>query len=98
LSLEAIMKAIELNAAAIEIEQTGVLLGPAGRQDLPRVVSAARFKTSGSAPAKRTARRDDRVSRRLSRRLPERSLSKRYLADVAAFASLKRPAPPARMN
>src|SRR4029079_8801864 len=52
LSLEAIMKAIDLNGAAIEMNKLAFSWGRLAAHDLQRVVSAARFKSSGAAPVK----------------------------------------------
>ena len=57
LSLEAIQKAIELNGAAIEMNRTAFAWGRLAAHDLPRVVSAARFKSSGLCLRRRRWRR-----------------------------------------
>ena len=74
LSLEAIMKAIDLNGAAIEMNKLAFSWGRLAAHDLQRVVSAARFKSSGAAPVKRTL--DETIAHpcRLPDRLPERGL------------------------
>ena len=54
LSLEAIMKAIDLNGAAIDMNKLAFSWGRLAAHDLQRVISAARFKNSGAQPVKRT--------------------------------------------
>ena len=56
LSLEAIMKAIELNGAAIEMNKLAFSWGRLAAHDLQRVVSAARFKNSGVGAGQAHAR------------------------------------------
>src|SRR5207237_1092403 len=53
LSLEAIMKAIDLNGAAIEMNKLAFSWGRLAAHDLQRVVSAERFESSDAAPAQR---------------------------------------------
>ena len=88
LSLEAIMKAIELNAAAIEMNRLAFSWGRLAAHDLQRVVSAARFKTSGAAPVEADARRDHRVPRRFprptTRTRPIRNATSREVERVRA--------------
>ena len=74
LSLEAIMKAIDLNGAAIEMNKLGFLLGPARRPRPAARVTAARFKNSGAAPVKRTLDESIAVPRQVPDRISERGL------------------------
>ena len=82
LSLEAIMKAIELNGAAIEMNRLAFSWGRLAAHDLQRVVSAARFKNSGAAPAKRTL--DESIAFRAGflTDYQNEAYSKHYLAEV----------------
>ena len=82
LSLEAIQKAIELNGAAIEMNRTAFAWGRLAAHDLPRVVSAARFKSSGNAPVRKTL--DETIAFRANflTDYQDEAYSKRYLADV----------------
>ncbi len=82
LSLEAIMKAIELNGAAIEMNKLAFSWGRLAAHDLQRVVSAARFKNSGSAQVKRTL--DEAVTFRAKflADYQNEAYSARYLAQV----------------
>jgi indolepyruvate ferredoxin oxidoreductase len=83
LSLEAIMKAIELNNAAIEMNKLAFSWGRLAAHDLARVVSAARFKNSGSAPVKRTL--DELIAFRAGflADYQNAAYAERYRADVA---------------
>jgi indolepyruvate ferredoxin oxidoreductase len=87
LSLEAIMKAIELNAAAIEMNRLAFSWGRLAAHDLPRVVSAARFKASGATPTKRTL--DETIAFRAGflTDYQNEAYSKRYLAEVERVRS-----------
>ena len=82
LSLEAIQKAIELNGAAIEMNRTAFAWGRLAAHDLPRVVSAARFKSSGTTPVRKTL--DETIAFRANflTDYQDEAYSKRYLADV----------------
>jgi indolepyruvate ferredoxin oxidoreductase len=82
LSLEAILKAIELNGAAIEMNRLAFSWGRLAAHDLPRVVSAARFKSSGSTPAKRTLDEMIAFRARFLTDYQNEAYAKRYLADV----------------
>ncbi|MFL6791666.1 MAG: DUF6537 domain-containing protein, partial [Bradyrhizobium sp.] len=82
LSLEAIMKAIELNGAAIEMNRLAFSWGRLAAHDLPRVVSAARFKASGSAPTKRTLDEMIAFRARFLTDYQNEAHGKRYLAEV----------------
>ena len=82
LSLEAILKAIELNGAAIEMNRLAFSWGRLAAHDLPRVVSAARFKSSGSVPAKRTGEETIAFRARFLTDYQDEAYAKRYLADV----------------
>ena len=74
LSLEAIMKAIDLNGAAIDMNKLAFSWGRLAAHDLQRVISAARFKNSGAQPAKRTLDESIAFRAELPDRLPERGL------------------------
>ena len=82
LSLEAILKAIELNGAAIEMNRLAFSWGRLAAHDLPRVVSAARFKSSGSVPAKPTGDETIAFRARFLTDYQDEAYAKRYLADV----------------
>ncbi len=85
LSLEAIMKAIELNGAAIEMNKTGVLVGPARRaRSAARRHALPRFKSSGAALAKRTLDESIAFRAKFLTEYRDEAYSKRYLAEVAA--------------
>ncbi len=90
LSLDAILKAIELNGAAIEMNKTALSWGRLAAHDLPRVVSAARFKSGGATPAKRTL--DETISYRAKflTDYQDEAYAKRYLADVALVRAAER--------
>ena len=94
LSLEAIMKAIELNGAAIEMNRLAFSWGRLAAHDLPRVVSAARFKSSGAAPAKRTL--DETIAFRAGflTDYQNEAYSKRYLAEVERVRAAEAKASP----
>jgi indolepyruvate ferredoxin oxidoreductase len=83
LSLEAIMRAIELNGAAVEMNKQAFSWGRLAAHDLPRVVSAARFKKHASAPVKRSL--DEMIAFRAKflADYQDEAYSKRFLADVA---------------
>jgi len=82
LSLEAIMKAIDLNGAAIDMNKLAFSWGRLAAHDLQRVVTAARFKNSGAAPVKRTL--DESIAFRASflGDYQNEAYSKRYLGEV----------------
>ena len=82
LSLEAIMKAIDLNGAAIEMNRLAFSWGRLAAHDLQRVVSAARFKNSGSAPAKRTLEESIAFRASFLTDYQDETYSARYLAQV----------------
>ncbi|MBR0751369.1 indolepyruvate ferredoxin oxidoreductase family protein [Bradyrhizobium jicamae] len=82
LSLEAIMKAIELNGAAIEMNRLAFSWGRLAAHDLPRVVSAARFKSAGQAPAKRSLDETIAFRTKFLTDYQDEAYAKRYLADV----------------
>jgi indolepyruvate ferredoxin oxidoreductase len=82
LSLAAIMKAIDLNGAAIEMNKLAFSWGRLAAHDLPRVVSAARFRSSGAAPAKRTLDESIAFRARFLTDYQDEAYSKRYLAEV----------------
>jgi indolepyruvate ferredoxin oxidoreductase len=83
LSLEALMKAIELNGAAIEMNKMAFSWGRLAAHDLARVVSAARFKTSSAAPARRTLEETIAFRAKFLADYQDEAYSQRYLADVA---------------
>jgi indolepyruvate ferredoxin oxidoreductase len=82
LSLEAIMKAIELNGAAIEMNRLAFSWGRLAAHDLQRVVTAARFKNSGAAPVKRTLDESIAFRAKFLTEYQNEAYSKRYLAEV----------------
>ena len=82
LSLEAIMKAIELNGAAIDMNKLAFSWGRLAAHDLQRVVTAARFKNSGAAPAKRTPDESIAFRAKFLTEYQNEAYSKRYLAEV----------------
>jgi indolepyruvate ferredoxin oxidoreductase len=82
LSLEAIMKAIDLNGAAIEMNKLAFSWGRLAAHDLQRVVSAARFKSSGAAPVKRTLDESIVFRAKFLTDYQNETYSKRYLAEV----------------
>ena len=82
LSLEAIMKAIDLNGAAIEMNKLAFSWGRLAAHDLQRVVSAARFKNSGAAPVKRTLDESIAFRAKFLTEYQNEAYSKRYLAEV----------------
>jgi len=83
LSLEAIMKAIDLNGAAIDMNKLAFSWGRLAAHDLQRVISAARFRNSGAQPAKRTL--DESIAFRANflTDYQNEAYSKRYLSEVA---------------
>jgi indolepyruvate ferredoxin oxidoreductase len=82
LSLEAIMKAIELNGAAVNMNRLAFSWGRLAAHDLQHVVTTARFKPDGTAPLKRTL--DEIIAFRAGflTDYQNEAYSKRYLADV----------------
>src|SRR3954467_1516753 len=82
LSLEAIMKAIDLNGAAIEMNKLAFSWGRLAAHDLQRVVSAARFKNSGAAPVKRTLDESIAFRAKFLTDYQNEAYSKRYLSEV----------------
>src|SRR3954464_9607616 len=94
LSLEAIMKAIDLNGAAIEMNKLAFSWGRLAAHDLPRVVSAARFKNSGAQPAKRTLDESIAFRAKFLADYQNEVYSKRYLADVERVRAAEAKAAP----
>jgi indolepyruvate ferredoxin oxidoreductase len=94
LSLEAIMKAIDLNGAAIEMNKLAFSWGRLAAHDLQRVVSAARFKSSGAAPAKRTLDESIAFRAKFLTEYQNEAYSKRYLAEVERVRSAEAKAAP----
>jgi indolepyruvate ferredoxin oxidoreductase len=82
LSLEAIMKAIDLNGAAIDMNKLAFSWGRLAAHDLQRVVTAARFKNSGAAPVKRTLDESIAFRAKFLTEYQNEAYSKRYLAEV----------------
>jgi indolepyruvate ferredoxin oxidoreductase len=82
LSLDAIMKAIDLNGAAIEMNRLAFSWGRLAAHDLQRVVSAARFKSSGAAPARRTLDESIAFRAKFLTEYQNEAYSKHYLAEV----------------
>ena len=82
LSLEAIMKAIELNGAAIEMNRLAFSWGRLAAHDLPRVVTAARFKNSSATQVKRTLEEMTAFRADFLTDYQDQAYSRRYLADV----------------
>jgi indolepyruvate ferredoxin oxidoreductase len=94
LSLEAIMKAIDLNGAAIEMNKLAFSWGRLAAHDLQRVISAARFRNSGAQPAKRTL--DESIAFRANflTDYQNEAYSKRYLSEVARVRAAEAKAAP----
>ena len=94
LSLEAIQKAIELNGAAIEMNTLAFAWGRLAAHDLQRVVTAARFKSSGAAPAKKTL--DETIAFRAEflTDYQDEAYANRYLADVERVRAAEAKAAP----
>jgi indolepyruvate ferredoxin oxidoreductase len=82
LKLEALMKAVELNGAAIEMNKQAFSWGRLAAHDLPRVVSAAGFK--GAGPSEPTRTLDETIAFRADwlRDYQDEAYANRYLADV----------------
>ena len=74
LSLEAIMKAIDLNGAAIEMNKLAFSWGRLAAHDLQRVDQRRALQEFGRAACQAHARREHRVPRQVPDRLPERGL------------------------
>ena len=94
LSLEAIMKAIDLNGAAIEMNKLAFSWGRLAAHDLQRVVTAARFKNSGSAPARRTLEESIAFRAGFLTDYQNEAYSKRYLAEVERISAAEAKAAP----
>ena len=82
LSLEAIMKAIDLNGAAIDMNKLAFSWGRLAAHDLQRVISAARFRNSGAQPAKRTLDESIAFRAKFLTDYQDEAYSKRYLSEV----------------
>ena len=82
LSLEAIMKAIELNGAAIEMNKLAFSWGRLAAHDLPRVRSA-RLQEPGAAPVKRTLDESIAFRAKFLTDYQNEAYAERYLAEVA---------------
>ncbi|MFN5719812.1 MAG: DUF6537 domain-containing protein, partial [Bradyrhizobium sp.] len=94
LSLEAILKAIELNGAAIEMNKTAFSWGRLAAHDLQRVVSAARFKNAGAALAKKTLDEAIAFRAKFLTDYQDAAYAKRYLDDVARVRAAEAAAAP----
>src|SRR5882672_10474503 len=94
LSLEAIMKAIDLNGAAIEMNKLAFSWGRLAAHDLQRVVTAARFKSSGAAPVKRTLDESIAFRAKFLTDYQNEVYSKRYLAEVERVRAAEAKASP----
>ncbi|MGX9431461.1 MULTISPECIES: indolepyruvate ferredoxin oxidoreductase family protein [Bradyrhizobium] len=94
MSLEALMKAIELNGAAVEMNKMAFSWGRLAAHDLARVVSAARFKTSSAAPARRTLDETIAFRAKFLTDYQDEAYSQRYLADVARVRAAETAAAP----
>ncbi|VIO70683.1 hypothetical protein CI1B_33370 [Bradyrhizobium ivorense] len=94
LSLQAILRAIELNGAAIEMNKTAFSWGRLAAHDLPRVVSAARFKSAGAAPAKRTLDEAIAFRAKFLTDYQDEAYAKRFLDDVARVRAAESAAAP----
>ncbi|WP_176539891.1 indolepyruvate ferredoxin oxidoreductase family protein [Bradyrhizobium septentrionale] len=94
LSLDAILKAIELNGAAIEMNKTAFSWGRLAAHDLQRVVSAARFKNAGAAPAKKTLDEAIAFRAKFLTDYQDEAYAKRYLDDVARVRTAEAAAAP----
>ncbi|MGE0288227.1 MAG: indolepyruvate ferredoxin oxidoreductase family protein [Bradyrhizobium sp.] len=94
LSLEAIQKAIELNGAAVEMNKTAFAWGRLAAHDLQRVVSAARFKSSGSAPAKKTLGETIDFRAKFLADYQDQAYAKRYLGEVERVRAAEAKAAP----
>ncbi|MFX4516558.1 hypothetical protein ABTA91_18890, partial [Acinetobacter baumannii] len=81
LSLAAIEKAIDLNAAAVEMNRMAFAWGRLAAHDLQRVISAARFKSSATTPAKKTLEETIAFRATFLIGYQDEAYSKRYLAD-----------------
>ncbi|MCC8938892.1 indolepyruvate ferredoxin oxidoreductase family protein [Bradyrhizobium sp. Arg68] len=94
LSLQAILRAIELNGAAIEMNKTAFSWGRLAAHDLSRVVSAARFKSAGAAPAKRTLDEAIAFRAKFLTDYQDEAYAKRFLDDVARVRAAESAAAP----
>ena len=94
LSLEAIQKAIELNGAAIEMNRMAFAWGRLAAHDLQRVVSAARFKSNGTAPAKKTLEETIAFRAKFLTDYQDEAYAKRYVADVERVRAAEAKAAP----
>jgi indolepyruvate ferredoxin oxidoreductase len=94
LSLEAIQKAIELNGAAVEMNKLAFAWGRLAAHDLQRVVSAAKFKSAGTAPAKKTLDETVAFRAKFLTDYQDEAYAKRYLADVERVRAAESKAAP----
>jgi indolepyruvate ferredoxin oxidoreductase len=94
LSLEAILRAIEINGAAIEMNKQAFSWGRLAGHDLMRVRSVIQFRARAAAPATRTL---DEVIAYRAKSLSEyqnQSYADRYLSTVAKVRSAETAASP----
>jgi len=82
LTLGAIMKAIDLNGAAIDMNKLAFSWGRLAAHDLRRVVSAARFKNSSATPVRRTLDESIAFRAKFLTDYQNDAYSKRYLTEV----------------
>ncbi|WP_027582304.1 indolepyruvate ferredoxin oxidoreductase family protein [Bradyrhizobium sp. Ai1a-2] len=94
MSLEVLMKAIELNGAAVDMNKMAFSWGRLAAHDLARVVTAARFKTSSASPARRTLDEIIAFRAKFLTDYQDEAYSQRYLADVARVRAAETAAAP----
>jgi indolepyruvate ferredoxin oxidoreductase len=94
LSLEAIQKAIELNGAAIEMNKMAFAWGRLAAHDLPRVVSAARFKSNTAIPGKKTLDETIAFRAQFLADYQDEAYAQRYRADVERVRAAEAKAAP----
>jgi indolepyruvate ferredoxin oxidoreductase len=82
LSLDAIMRAIEINGAAIEMNKQAFTWGRLAAHDMARVRSVIQFRTRAGAPAKTL---DEQIAYRADflKEYQDQAYAERYLAAVA---------------
>ena len=89
-----IKKAIELNGAAVEMNKLAFAWGRLAAHDLQRVVSAAKFKSAGTAPAKKTLDETVAFRAKFLTDYQDEAYAKRYLADVERVRAAESKAAP----
>jgi indolepyruvate ferredoxin oxidoreductase len=94
LSLEALLRAIEINGAAVEMNKLAFTWGRLAAHDISRVRSVLQFKTRASAPAKSL---DDVIATRADflTNYQDKAYAERYLAAVAKVRKAESAASPA---